>query len=33
MRNKLGDDGVINIDGKIGSVAEILDISDPEFFD
>ena len=33
MRNKLGDDGVINIDGKIGSVAESLDISDPEFFD
>lgn len=33
MKNIIGEDGVINIDGKIGSKAEILKVDDPNFYD
>lgn len=32
MKNILGADGIINIDGKLGSAAEILQIDDPYFY-
>lgn len=33
MKNRCGEDGVINLEGKIGSPSLILDIEDPFFFD
>lgn len=32
MKNKLGEDGVINLDGKLGSEAQLLSVDDPDFF-
>lgn len=33
MKNRFGEDGVINLEGKVGSPSLILDIEDPFFFD
>ena len=33
MKNILGDDGIINLDGKLGSKSEILSSDDPLFYD